>query len=348
MPIVRMRGVGRAVAAAVVLLTGTAGVSDGIGAAPEPPIVLSIIGDTPYGADQESVTAFPTLVASINADPDVSLVVHLGDIKNGASRCSRAYYWRIRAQFDTFVDPLVYTPGDNDWADCHKTSAGAYLPTERLTRLRETFFPSPGWTLGANPLQVVPQSQSLSPGHEAFVENVRWEQSGVVFGTLHVVGSNNGLSPWFDGAETSAQLAERLAEVNARTDAALAWIDTVFDRAEKTKAVAVILGMQADPWDPTSLAEGYSLSGTDLISRHVAARSAKFDKPVLWLQGDSHKLKVDHPFAAADPIHQVTSLAPNLTRIVVEGETTAEWLKLTIRPEAKSTPFSWERIPVAA
>ena len=28
------------------------------------------------------------------------------------------------------------------------------------------------------------------------VENVRWSESRVVFATLHVVGSNNGLAPW--------------------------------------------------------------------------------------------------------------------------------------------------------
>ena len=344
MPIVHMAMVGRALAAATLLFTGMAGVPADLGATRVQPIVLAVIGDTPYGADQTSPTAFPRLVTAVNADPAVSTVMHLGDFKNGSSRCSRAYFWSVQAQFNSFADPLVFTPGDNDWTDCHKAAAGAYVPTERLARLREIFYPSPGWTLGRNPIQVVPQS--LSPGHGAFVENVRWEQSGVVFAAVHVVGSNNGLATWFDGVETPAQTAERLGEVNARTEASVAWVDAVFDRARDTNAAAVVLGMQADPWDPTSLVQGYSLAGSDRVTRQVAERAATFGNPVIWLQGDSHKFKVDRPLATGDALHEVTTLAPNVTRIVVEGETTAEWLKLTIESDGTMADVSWERMPL--
>jgi hypothetical protein len=49
-------------------------------------VTYAIIGDTPYG--QPQIDNFPDDVAEINADPDVRLVVHLGDIKNGSSRCA--------------------------------------------------------------------------------------------------------------------------------------------------------------------------------------------------------------------------------------------------------------------
>jgi hypothetical protein len=75
-------------------------------------VTYAIIGDTPYG--QPQIDNFPDDVAVINADPDVRLVVHLGDIKNGSSRCDTTYFQRIRADFDGFEDPLVYTPGDNE------------------------------------------------------------------------------------------------------------------------------------------------------------------------------------------------------------------------------------------
>ena len=54
----------------------------------------------------------------------------------------------LRDAFDDFKDPLVYTPGDNEWTDCHRTNNGSYLPTERLAKLRELFYPAPGVTLG--------------------------------------------------------------------------------------------------------------------------------------------------------------------------------------------------------
>ena len=34
-----------------------------------------------------------------------------------------------------------YTPGDNEWTDCHRPAAGGYVPTERLARLRAAVLP---------------------------------------------------------------------------------------------------------------------------------------------------------------------------------------------------------------
>ena len=43
--------------------------------------------------------------------------------------------------FAQFEDPLVYTPGDNEWTDCHETkefSSGA--PLNELAAVRSLFF----------------------------------------------------------------------------------------------------------------------------------------------------------------------------------------------------------------
>ena len=57
-------------------------------------ITYAIIGDTPYGASQ--LADFPRLASALNGDPDVELTVHLGDIKDGASPCSNAYFDQMR------------------------------------------------------------------------------------------------------------------------------------------------------------------------------------------------------------------------------------------------------------
>jgi len=101
------------------------------------PLTLAVVGDSPYGTAQ--VGMFPSLVADINADPRVKRVLHLGDIKNGSSVCSDEYFATIRGYFDAFEDPLVYTPGDNEWTDCHRANNGGYLPTERLDAVRAAF-----------------------------------------------------------------------------------------------------------------------------------------------------------------------------------------------------------------
>jgi hypothetical protein len=75
------------------------------------------------------------------------------------------------------------------------------------------------------------------------------------------------------------------------------------------------------------------LDGFDEIVGLIGSEAARFSRPVLLLQGDTHSFTVDAPYAGA----------PNLTRIVVEGETASEWLKLTVDPRA-SELFSWERV----
>lgn len=97
--------------------------------------------------------------------------------------------------------------------------------------------------------------------------------------TVHAVGSNNGLAPWFGGAETAEQTERKLAEVEARTDAALAWIDGAFDVAEERGLRGVVIGMQADTFI------GGGNSGFTEIVRRLADRSRAFDGDVLLLQG---------------------------------------------------------------
>jgi hypothetical protein len=126
---------------------------------------LAIIGDIPYG--DALIAEFPQDIQEINADPDVSRVVHLGDIKNGSSRCDTSYFQARLADFQTFADPLVYTPGDNEWTDCH----GAYNPAERLSVIRRLFFARPGRTLGRDRAAVAYQSRT-DP------ENVAWAERG--------------------------------------------------------------------------------------------------------------------------------------------------------------------------
>jgi hypothetical protein len=284
---------------------------------------LAVLGDTPYGDEQR--LQFPALVAAVDADPDVEAVLHLGDIKSGGTTCSDERFADLRALFDTFDDPFVLTPGDNDWTDCHRASNGAYVPTQRLERLREVFFPEPGRALGGGELELVSQAQE--PGRAEFVENRLWTDSRAVFSMVHVVGSNNGLAPWFGAAETPQQRELRLAEVQRRTAAALAWIDRTFDLAEDEDARGVVLSMQADTFVP-----GADRSGFTAIVDRIADRARRFGGAVLLLQGDTHDYLADRPFEDL----------PNVQRVVVEGETATEWLKLRVDPRADDV-FTRER-----
>jgi hypothetical protein len=280
-----------------------------------PSLTIAVIGDTPYGPAQEA--QFPELVADIDGEREVELALHVGDVKTGSSVCSDEYFARIRALFDTFDDPLVYTPGDNEWTDCHRANNGGYDPLDRLAAVRDVFFDRPGRTLGGH------KHVLAQPG---FPENQLWRTSDVVFSAVHVVGSNNDLAPWF-GAPTAS--SAQLEEYRSRLDADLRWLDRTFEIAERKHASGVVLAMQADMWDG-STPRG---SGFVPVIDRIAELAREFGRPVLILQGDTHEFYADNPIAPA----------PNVTRLVVQGETASEWLKVTIEPRSAEV-FSWERI----
>lgn len=304
---------------------------------------LAVIGDMPYGPAK--IEAFPQFIDVINGDPKVDLVTHLGDIKSGSTLCSDAYYDSIRAQFDRLKDPLVYTPGDNEWTDCHRANNGNYKPTERLEELRATFFPAPGETLGGRGKHVL--TQASDPAHDDYVENVMWMESKAVFATFNVQGSNNDsevTNPWTGAwAGSPDQAAERAA----RDAANLAWLAKTFDTASANGAKGVVLMFQADMWDGSHA----QLDAFDPFVKAIGDAANAFGKPVLMLVGDSHQFTVDNPYDGS-PAFQAkhpgfTPVAPNVTRIIVEGSTTVpdrfEYLRLTVNPKS-SQLFSWERV----
>lgn len=281
-------------------------------------LTVAVFGDVPYGVEQEA--AFPKLIDAINRDPKVRVSIHVGDIKSGSVACSDERFAAVAAGFATLKDPLVYTPGDNEWADCHRVNNGSYNPLERLSAVRSLFFPDPGKTLGRHTKQVDYQPE--------MVENVRWVDSRVAFASLHVIGSNNGLSPW-SGIGSATPTPDQVAEVQSRIDAALAWVDSTFDRAEAHNLRGVVLAMQADTWQP-----GPSSAQQAIVDR-IESRTAGYDGEVLLLQGDSHQYLVDNPLGL-----------DNFTRIVVQGETLPfEYLRLTVDPRNPDV-FSWVRVPV--
>jgi hypothetical protein len=96
------------------------------------------------------------LLQAFNDTPH-DITLHVRDIKGGGSPCSDEVFTQKRDYLNPVAGPLVYVPGDNEWTDCHRKSAG--------------------------------------PPFEILIENARWQQGGVRFVTAHVVGSNNGLNP---------------------------------------------------------------------------------------------------------------------------------------------------------
>jgi hypothetical protein len=322
-------------------------------------ITIAVIGDWPY--NDLLLANSQRLTDSVNADRAVDFVIHLGDIHSGSQPCTSAgilpplaksnpgWNQAVFQRFQQFRVPLVYTPGDNEWTDCHKSKESASGdPLKELAAVRGLFFSRPGFTLGYEDMAVVSQAMAFDPAHPAdaqFVENVMFEMNKIVFVTLNVPGSNNGTMPWTGAFANPAAQAQAVADRNA---ANARWLAAAFALANRKNAKSVVVAIQADMFDPAALVPGGD--GLDAYTPFVgqlAQLTLRYGGPVLLLNGDSHLYETDHPLAdptsATGMIHG-TPAVPNLTRITVQGSTNApaEWLRLTIDHQGR---FSYVNVP---
>lgn len=302
-------------------------------------VSFAVIGDVPYGAAQ--IAAFPGWVDRINQQPGLDLAFHVGDIKNGSSPCTDDYNAMIRGQFDRFEMPLLYTPGDNEWTDCHRPAAGAYHPLERLQAVRAAFYGTAGLSLGAQPIEVDSQADL------GFPENQSLRTRGIEMATLHVVGSNNDRAPW-TGIGYATPTEEQLAEESARMAAAIDLVQDTFARARQTNARAVALFQQADMFDPT-YQPTWDVSAFEPLVRALVHEASTYDGEVYLFDGDSHRYHVDRPVAAGSDwlsVYGVDGSADNLTRITVDGEANnTNFLQVTVNRPGAQDVLSWERVP---
>ncbi|MEZ4699140.1 MAG: hypothetical protein R2834_02320 [Rhodothermales bacterium] len=275
-----------------------------------PPFAFALIGDMPY-ADAD-LPRFDRLQSAINGDRSLAWVLHAGDIKTGASPCTDAYLSERLALLQRFTLPLVLIPGDNEWTDCHRATAGGFQPLERLARLRALFYPTPGQSLG-RPMALT--TQAAEPGYAEFPEHVRWERAGVVFAALHVVGSQNGLLP-FEG-RTEADDAESAR----RMDAAIAWLHAAFERARAIDSPGVFLMIHANPGFDNRVAPPF-----DRFLAALEEETRAFGKPVVLAHGDSHYFRIDKPLLETGTGRRLI----HFTRVETFGAADVHWLKVSV------------------
>ena len=123
----------------------------------------------------------------------LAFVVHVGDLGTPSlGSCTNEFWARRLAQFQASVHPFIYTPGDNEWTDCHeKEGAPGYEPLERLARLRTVFFPG-DQSLGQRTLPLTRQSQTTDPVLAKYRENAQWTHGGITFMTVMLWGAITG------------------------------------------------------------------------------------------------------------------------------------------------------------
>ena len=288
-------------------------------------------GDMPYQKAGDA-PKIPALIKSINRS-DILFSIYDGDIKDGSSECTDDLYASALSMFGQLKRPVVYTPGDNEWTDCHRLNNGGYDALERLAYLRKTMFPTAS-SLGRHTMPLLHQGR---PG-EKFVENVSFSHGGIVFATLNMPGSNNNrilneLECTYKSVRTAAECDISNAEYLERDAANVSWMQQAFRSAKAKKARGLVLVFQADPGFDLPETEGLDESQAPRYSGYrnflesVARETEQFTGQVLLVHGDTHFFKVDKP------LYSPTRLLPNLTRLQTFGSPLIHWVRVTVEPK---------------
>jgi hypothetical protein len=309
---------------------------------------IGLWGDLPY-SDVQAITGVPNLIADMNSQ-DLAFTVHDGDLKAGNGTpnsttptiCSDALYTQALGYFNNSLRaPAILTPGDNDWTDCDRPSNGGFSSLERLDHERAVFF-STAFSLGQHRLHQEVQSTPLClgvSGSVPCVETRRWTLGGVTYATLNIQGSCNNLC---DTAPDPAEFA-------ARNAADIVWLQETFAEAKQRHSAAVMLIAQADPgFDLTDGTRGPLRNAKTLAEIDgqpdgfqqflLALRTevVAFEKPVVYVHGDSHYFRVDKPF-----LDDQGRRLENFTRVETFGDNQANgtndvnWLKVYVNSASR-------------
>jgi hypothetical protein len=287
------------------------------GCASKPPhpdsFSFAVMGDTPYHDGEAG--DFDSMVAKMGAEP-LAFAVHVGDFKAGGdSPCTDELFADRRARLDASRHALVFTPGDNDWTDCRRESNGRMDPLERLAKLRAMFF-ADGWSLGQARLPLARQETCAERSGvdcvcPALPENRLWTRAGVVFATVHVVGSNDNRG--FDARNDEEQ--------RCRAAANREWVERAIRLAESPDRRALVLFTHVNPWEK-SRDRVY-----DGLLAQVAAGARRLGKPLLFVHGDTHTFRFDRPFrdSLGNPVD-------NAMRLETFGSALVGWVRVTADP----------------
>lgn len=312
------------------------------------------LGDTAYNLPAD-YPVYERLIERINATKP-AFSIHVGDTW-GALPCTEEAHRNVLGWFARYTQPVVYTPGDNEWTDCRKPEvlrtfgrvmSGQGTPQEMaelgrlrsldsafagesygdvlgsLATIRRVFFAAPR-SLGAVTMPVVRQADVQA--FPSMVENLRWDRGGVVFATVHVTGSGMGFT---------INDAARANEAIERNRANVEWLKAAFAHATETDAKAVVIALHAGMFDDGDGGDfaNKALRGGDegpyfWVAMALRDLAVKYARPVLLINGDFHDLVIDRPFM----VSQGEGKAPlysNITRLQVYGAPELKAVRISV------------------
>lgn len=293
--------------------------AEGTWAVPPERFTFVAMGCMPYG--EENFGAYERLLAEINRQRP-AFTVHCGDTKSGGVPPTDVFFKQVRAWFDSLEGAAIYTPGDNEWTDVHRKSNGSQDPAVWLGKVRAEYFPTER-SMGRAPIALVTQRRQR--GFEKFVENARWTHGGVVFATVHVVGSNNNFVTGAEPERGAEELARAAAEFRERDTANAAWVRATFAEARATDAAGVAFFFQAQPFAQSAGIAG-RVSGFKNFLDVMEAEAVAWKKPVLLVHADEHRyrLEIGMPFEMGGEVRA------NVTRLETFGAGDIHAVRVTV------------------
>jgi hypothetical protein len=256
---------------------------------------VAFFGDVPYSSS--AITKYNAMISDINGQ-GVAFSSHVGDIgPNASATCTNETVDRETDRLDTFSQPLVYAPGDNEWTDC----GGEAVQLSRLVYLRQRVFRTTG-TESRGRTTMALEAQ----GTRGYPENTRWQRGPVTFATLHIVGSSDNA-----GA----------AEQGPRRQATIDWLRETFTKARARGDKGVVLIAQKDPNLNSTVSSAYK-SMNDAVKQEVAG----FGGQVLFVSGDHHTYTL---------VNSVAGLS-NFRWVRVEGDSLVSYVRVRIDTSTSS------------
>ena len=310
---------------------------------------VALWGDEFYSDDADVKSGMiDQTIESMNKH-DLDFTIFAGDTKNGSTPCTdQAIGQDVVDIFNRLKATTLYSLGDNEWTDCHRTSNGSYDPLERLEYLRTIFF-SKNTTQGRHPIPVERQGEL----GQAYSENSRFVRNDVEFVALHIPGSNNNLVTTEKQCTNKSERTQTdcdaaTAEYQARNVQNIAWLQEAFMEARANHYAGILIVIQADIFFPFELSDGgyqYDFlpqlnadNGYTDFFNTLVAETRNFSGQVLLVHGDSHYFKIDKAMFNADG-----RLTANFTRVEVFGNEDNSWIEMTVDPSSENV-FSFEPV----
>ena len=292
------------------------------------PFSFVALGDTTYAPPLDD-PLYEKLIDEINAAAPV-FSIHVGDTK-GYGDCGRSFQEHQRDFFNRYAQPVVYTPGNNEWADCWKANRGSADPVAILALMRGVFWSQPR-SLGRTTMPLVRQADDDQSFPE-FAENARWRHGGTTFVTLNLAGTHNN---------QELRVESLWKEFVRREQANVAWARRGFAAARTAGDRALVLAFHTNPFEEQLR---YDNGPSEPVLQAIIAETDAFDGQVLVVQGHFHEFTIDRPVTKLDP-DAPSVQHPNLTRLQVYGWPDMKAVRVTV-DTSKRWVFGFEPLYAA-